>query len=236
MQPLLEDVLRRTVTGFAERVTALAPNLLAMLIILVAGLILGGAARYLVRLGLSALKVDRFARRTGVSVVLEKGGMRGDPSNVISLAIAWFIVGIFVILAIGALNLELALGLLSRAFLYIPQLLVALALMILGTMVATFLRRTVLIAAVNAGMPAARPLAFAVQVAVIILALAMALEHLGVGRQVILTAFAVLFGGVVFALALAFGLAGRDLAHDLLQRMADRSRPQEPPEDPLRHL
>lgn len=236
MQPLLQDVMRRTFVGFAERLAAVAPNLIAMLIILVVGLVLGGAVRYAVRLALTAANLDRLARRTGISVVLEKGGMRGDPSNAISLALGWFIVGIFVILAIGALNLDLALGLLSRAFLYLPQLLVAVALLILGAMIAAFLRRSVLIAAVNAGVPAARPLAFGVQGVVLVLALAMALEHLGVGHQVILTSFAILFGGVVLALALAFGLAGRDLAREVLERLAERSRQPEPPEDTLRHL
>ncbi|MFB3855428.1 MAG: hypothetical protein ACE148_16630 [Vicinamibacterales bacterium] len=236
MQPLLQDVLRRTLTGFADRATAVAPNILAMLIILVAGIVLGGAFRWFVRLGLSAVHFDRFARRSGISVVLEKGGMRGDPSNAISLAFGWFIVGLFVILAIGALNLDLALGLLSRAFLYLPRFLVALAILVLGSMLAAFLRRSVLIAAVNAGLPAARPLAFGVQGTVIVLAFAMALEHLGVGHQVILTSFAILFGGLVLALALAFGLAGRDMAREVLERMAARSRQAEESEDTLRHI
>jgi len=56
-----------------------------------------------------------------------------------------------------------------------------------------------------------------------VLFVAMALEHLGVGRQVILISFTIVLGGVVFALSLAFGLAGRDLAQQILDRAA-RSR------------
>jgi hypothetical protein len=62
----------------------------------------------------------------------------------------------------------------------------------------------------------------------------MALEHLGVGRQIILVSFTILFGGVVLALSLAFGYAGRDLARELLEKLARKGEP--PREDPLRHL
>ena len=99
---------------------------------------------------------------------------------------------------------------------------------------AGFVRRSVLIAAVNAGLPSARLLAGVRASALLILFVAMALEHLGVGRQIILVSFTILFGGVVFALSLAFGLAGRDLARELLEKLARKG--DAPREDPLRHL
>ena len=80
----------------------------------------------------------------------------------------------------------------------------------------------------------ARLLSAFVQGAVLIFFGAMALEHLGVGRHIILVTFTILFGGVVFALSLAFGLAGRDLARELLEKLARKGEP--PREDPLRHL
>ena len=72
--------------------------------------------------------------------------------------------------------------------------------------------------AVNAGLPSARFLAGGARTALMVLFVAMALEHLGVGRQVLLASFTILFGGVVFALALAFGLGGRHLARRVLER------------------
>ena len=88
-----------------------------------------------------------------------------------------------------------------------------------GALVSGFVRRSVLIAAVNAGLAPARLLATVAQTGLMVLFIAMALEHLGLGRQVILTSFTILFGGVVLALSLAFGLAGRDLARELLERL-----------------
>ena len=113
-------------------------------------------------------------------------------------------------------------------------MLIAAGVLVLGLMAADFLRRSVLIAAVNAGLPSARLLAALVHAFLVVLFSAMALEHLGVGRQVILISFTILFGGVAFALALAFGLAGRDLAGQVLERLARRR--EEEGRDELKHL
>lgn len=235
MWEFLNEVIRRTLAGFGERLAAFAPNLLAMLVILTAGALIAGALRLLLRLVLPPLGFDRFAQRVGVSVVLEKGGVTRPPSRVVAMAVAWAVLAVFVLLGIGALNLQFAMDLVSRTFTYLPQVLIAVALLVIGSLVAAFLRRSVLIAAVNAGLPSARLLAAGVHSALMILFIAMALEHLGVGRQIILVSFTIVFGGVVLALSLAFGLAGRDLAREFLGRLFLRPEPKDRA-DELRHL
>ena len=234
MKEVLDEVVRKTLSGFNERLEAFGPNLLAMLVILAVGLLAALAVRVVVRLVLPRVGFDRFASRAGLTVVLQKGGITSPPSNVMAVALAWAVLGVFVLLAIGALNLEIAMDLVSKSFSYLPQLLIGAAILILGSLVSAFLRRSVLIAAVNAGLPSARLLAGGVHTALMILFVAMALEHLGVGRHIILASFTILFGGVVFALSLAFGLAGRDLAREFLERIAHRR--EEKPGDDLRHL
>jgi len=177
---------------------------------------------------------DRFADRAGVSGALRRGGIAGLPSNVLAVVLSWSVFGVFVLLAIGALNLQYARDLLSRAFVYLPQVLIAAGVLVLGLMAADFLRRSVLIAAVNAGLPSARLLAALVHTFLVVLFSVMALEHLGVGRQVIIVSFTIVLGGVVLALALAFGLAGRDLAAQALERLARRRGDEA--RDELKHL
>jgi Mechanosensitive ion channel, conserved TM helix len=230
---VLDDVIRKTLADLGERVEAFAPNILAMLLILLMGLVAAFAVRVLIRLVLPRVGFDRFAQRVGLSVVLQKGGITRQPSRVLAAATAWAVLGVFVLLAIGALNLQFATDLVSRGFIHLPQLLIAGALLVLGGLISGFVRRSVLIAAVNAGLPSARLLAGIAHSGILILFVAMALEQLGVGRQIILLSFAILFGGVVFALSLAFGLAGRDLAREFLERMLRRP---EKSEDELRHL
>lgn len=235
MWEFLSDVIRKTLTGFGERMAAFGPNILAMLVILLAGILVAGGLHFLLRLLLPRLGFDRFAQRLGLSLILQKGGVRRPASAALTAVLAWAVLAVFALLAIGALNLQFAMDLVSRTFSYLPQVIIGGGLLVLGALVSAFLRRSVLIAAVNAGLPSARLLAGGVHTALMVLFAAMALEHLGVGRQVILVSFTILFGGVVFALSLAFGLAGRELARGLLERLV-RGPDSEEKRDELRHL
>jgi hypothetical protein len=231
---VLADVIRQTLDGFRQELAAFGPRLLAMTVILVVGVVVAGLLRYALRFVLRRLGFDRLAERAGLALGLRKLGFAGQPSGAFAAGAAFLLLAFFVLLALGSLDLQLARELVSHGFSYLPQVLVAAALLVLGAVIAGFVRRGVLIAAVNAGLPSARLLAGFAQSALLILFGAMALEHLGVGRQIILVSFTILFGGVVFALSLAFGLAGRDLARELLERLARKGEP--PREDPLRHL
>jgi mechanosensitive ion channel-like protein len=117
---------------------------------------------------------------------------------------------------------------------FLPPLFAAVLIIIVGWLVANFLSRSILIAAVNARLPEARLLARAAHWGVLLFAVATALTHLGIGKEMVLVAFGITFGGLVFALALAFGLGGRDIAADLLARRLRRESP--PPQEHLTHL
>lgn len=231
---LIHDVVRKTLDGFGERLAAFGPNLLAMVVLLVVGVMAAGLTRIVLGFALPRLGFDRFAQRIGLGLVLERCGLARPASAVVAPSLAGLLLGGFLLLAVGALDLRFAMDLLTRAFAYLPQVLVAAILLVAGLLFAGFVERSVLIAAVNAGVAPARLLARAARGAVLVLFLAMAFEHLGVGRQVLLASFTILFGGVVLALALAFGLAGRDLARDALARIAShRSEPRRDGLDPL---
>jgi len=217
MWDIVSELLGKMLSGFGEKLAAFGPNLLAMLLILTAGVIVAGATHLLARFVLARLGFDRLAQQWGVNSVLQFG--RREPSRVVAAVIAWLVLGVFLLLAVSALDLAVAVELISKAFAYLPNVLVAVLILVIGSLVSAFLRRSVLIAAVNAGLPSVHSLAAAVHVALMVVFVAMALEHLGVGRQVILISFTILFGGLVLALALAFGLAGRDLARDYLERV-----------------
>lgn len=235
MWQFLGDVIQKTLAGFGERLVAFGPNLLAMAAILLGGVLVAGAVRLGFRFLLPRLGFDRFAQRLGLTLILQKGGITRPASHAVATLLAWGVLAVFVLLAIGALNLEFAMDLVSRTFSYLPQVLIAMALLTLGALVSAFVRRSVLVAAVNAGLPSARLLAGAVHTALLILFAAMALEHLGVGRQILLVSFTILFGGVVLTLALAFGLGGRHLAREFLERLM-RPADSSTGDDNLRHL
>jgi hypothetical protein len=148
--------------------------------------------------------------------------------------VGWVVLIAFVLLALAALDVRVAMDLVSRAFAWLPHLLVGLLLLIGGGLVAGFVRRSVLIGVVNAGLASARLVAAGAHAAVLVLFGAIALEQVGLGTSVVLVAFAILFGGIVLALALAFGLAGRELAREALSGLLRPRR--EADDDGVRHI
>jgi uncharacterized membrane protein len=105
--------------------------------------------------------------------------------------------------------------------------------LIVGAVAARFLARSVLIGAVNMQIQSARLLSLAVKWVVILVAVAMALDHLSIGRTVLLLAFAILFGGIVLATALAVGLGARDVVRRTLERQL---REPPPADDKVNHV
>jgi hypothetical protein len=233
---VIGEVFRETLSGLGDRLAAAAPSIIAMLITLAVGFLIAGAVRFVTRFLLYVLGFDRFSQYMGITAVLQKGGIQKAPSSVVSLTLAWIVVAVFVLLAVAELDVEAAEGLVAQAFRYLPRMIIAAVLFVLGILAGAFVRRSVLLAAVNAGLPSARLLAAGAQTALVIVVVAVVLEYLGVARPIILAAFTILFGGVVLALSLAFGLAGRDLARDLLQGLTQRQPDRQPPDDTFRHL
>jgi hypothetical protein len=118
---------------------------------------------------------------------------------------------------------------------YLPNVLAAVVVLVAGSLIARFLARSVLIGAVNMNLQYARLLSVGVKWLVLVLAVTMALEHLGIGSGIIRLAFGILFGGIVLALALAVGLGSKEMVSRSLEREANRASTQAT-EEPVSHL
>ena len=124
----------------------------------------------------------------------------------------------FIFLSLSALKIPSVEQLLEKFFLYLPNVFVAVLIIFFGYLLSNFLGRTALIASVNAGFKISGLLGKTVKLAVFLLAVTMALEQLGIGKETIVIAFAIIFGGIVLALSIAFGLGGRDIAKEYLEK------------------
>lgn len=217
-----------------ERLLAVIPGLLVLLTLLAAGLILGWLARALVsRIG-RAIGLDRLLERWGVASSLRRSGILRPPSEVIGHVCFWAIFILFASVGVDRLALPGAPGATALLIAFLPPLFTATLILLAGWLVANFLSQGVLIAAVNARLPEARLLARGVYWSVLLFAAATALTHVGIGKEMVLVAFGITFGGVVFALALAFGLGGRGMARHILERRLRRESP--PPQERITHL
>jgi hypothetical protein len=219
---------------FLERSAALFPVLLAVLVVLAAGLLVAVLAESLVRWLLSAVGFDRLGRGRHVAEVLRRTSLRQSPSAMVGQGVRWLVVVFTLLGAISILSAEATDTVLTAMVHYLPRLAAGLLLIVLGWAVATFATRSVLIWAVNSRLQGGPWLAAGVRVLVSVFFMALALENLGFGRDIAVVVLAILLGGGVFAASLAFGLAGKDLAHSYLEKMTrDLS---EEDRDTLSHL
>lgn len=217
---------------FLNRLLDFLPNLFISIIILIIGITIGWLMKKILIKTLHVFSADKFSQRVGITDALRKGGVKDTPSNLFGRIINWVIVFIFIIMSLYALRIPAIENLLESFFLYLPNVFVAIVLVVFGYILSNFLSRTVLIASVNAGIRFARWIARIVKTGVMILVITMALEQLGIGKDTVIIAFSIVFGGMIFALSLAFGLAGKDLARDFLERTIKG----EEEKDELKHL
>jgi hypothetical protein len=217
-----------------ERLAVVLPGLLVMITLIALGLILGFIVRVVLTRLARAVGFDGHMERWGAAPALRRSGLLRTPAEVLGMVVFWGIFVLFASLGVDALRGPTSGGATAFVFSFLPPLFTAVLILIVGWLVANFLSQGLLIALVNAGLPEARVLARAAHWAVLLFAGATALTHLGIGKEMVLVAFGITFGGLVFALALAFGLGGRHLARELLARRLRRGAP--PDRERLTHL
>lgn len=235
MKEFWETALMGPLTEVGKGALAFLPSLLAMLIVLTVGLILAWAVSHLVERLLRVLGLDSLSNRIGVSAALARGGVKNEFSHLAGTGAYWLIVIFAVMGSLSVLNLEPVKQFAVALLAYLPHLFLATLILLAGYLLSNFISQAVLIAAVNAGLPPARMLAAFSRWAVQLVALAMALEQLGIAETVVVVGFALLMGGVVLAGAIAFGLGAKDLAKDYLERRLALKHEEEKGDD-LRHL
>lgn len=218
MGNFIDKIFVMPLQSFGEKLVKFLPDLLSAVLILVVGFVLGLLLKAVLVRFFRAIGLDRFSQRSGVVAALQKGGIREPASLLLSKLFAWLVIISFSILAMRALKLVVIDRILERFLLYIPNVFIAGVIILFGYILGNFLGRAVLIAAVNAGVKVSGLISRLVKVTVFLLATTMALEQLGIGSGTIVVAFAIILGGLVFAFALAFGLGGKEIAKNYLEK------------------
>lgn len=232
------ELLNRAFVEPFDRLYQQFANVIPALMIVLVVLVIGGAVawgmRQLIYHLLMAVKFDRLAGQMGLSTTIERTRVFHSPSDFgarVVQGLIWLIVALF---ALNAVDSAMTDNLVARFVAFLPAVITAGLVLLLGSMISRFLARSVLLAAVNAQWAGARLLAGGVRVLVMLLAVVVALEQLEIGRTALLVSFAILFGGIVVAAAIAFGLGARDLAREWLQ---SKVKPEEKEdEEVFRHL
>jgi hypothetical protein len=232
----LERLFVEPIQRFYENVIQYLPNIMSFILVILAGWVLGRVLRTISMQVFKLLHVDKVSERTGLHEILQKGGIREHMSVILARIVGWATVFVFLIIALNVLAVPEVDTILKSFFLYVPNLLVAIIILFVGYLLSNFLSRAALIASVNAEIRMSGAIAKLVKIGILVMSVTMALEQLGIGRETIVVAFTIVFGGVVFSLSLAFGLGAQDIARKFLESLMAGKKEQKDKTDNISHL
>lgn len=210
--------------AFATKITVFLPALIGAIIIFVIGWIIARLVKVAVEKLLKLIRFDKATEKTGVQGFLEKGDIVKRPSEIIGILVYWFIMIMVITAALDALGIPIVSDLFNSIFLYIPSVVAAIIVLILGFLLGTLLSAIVKTAASNAGLKNAEGLGKLAFYAIVFFSAAIALIQLGIGDEIVASAFGIAFGAFALAMAIAFGLGGKDVAAEYLKRWLEEKK------------
>jgi len=216
------NLIAEPVRQMLAKILAYLPVLAGALVILIVGWLIAKAIRGIINWLLKVVRFDMLADKAGISEVLRKGDLKVSAREVVSGIVYWLIIIMVLVMTVDALGLPKASDVLASLFAYVPNVIAALLVLVVAMSLASFVSGIVRTAAGNANLPKPHLLAGICRWAIIIFAVTIALEQLGIAPLLVSTTFNIILGGVVLALALAFGLGGKDAAANYLDELKKR--------------
>jgi hypothetical protein len=226
MRELIIGELAQALHELARDFAHFLPRLIVMLILAFLGWVVAYLAKVVLRSLLRLIKFDKLSETAGASQLLTKADMP-SATEVLSRFVFWVAWVGFILLGVSVLGILGLQEYIARFFTFLPRLFVAMFLMFLGLLAASFFSRAALLAAVNSNMPSPRVLSSAVRSIIIVFVLSIVFEELGIAEQTMLVAFGIAFGALMLGLAIAFGIGGRDLAKRFLEEKFVRRKNEE---------
>ncbi|MHC4418833.1 MAG: mechanosensitive ion channel family protein [Planctomycetota bacterium] len=217
-----ENLIVEPVREMLTRILAYLPVLLGALLILIVGWIVAKIIRSIVNGVLKVIRFDVLADKAGISEVLRKGDLKISARQVVSGLVYWLIIIMVLVMVANALRLPKASDILSNLFAYVPNVIAALLVLVVAMFLASFVSGIVRIAAGNAKLPKPDLLAGISRWAIIIFAVTISLAQLGIAPLLVTATFNIILGGACLALALAFGLGGKDAAARYLDELKQK--------------
>jgi hypothetical protein len=236
MRDMIINELTQAMHEIARSVAHFLPRLLVMLVIVLLGWIIAYVLKLVLRTILRLARFDRLSEHAGAAQLLNKAALPSS-TELLSRFVFWVAWLGFILVGISVLGIVGMEEHVTRFFGFLPRVFAALFLLFFGLLAASFFSRAALLASVNADLPSPRLISSTIRTLIIILVASMTFEELGLAQHTVLVAFAMVFGSLMLGLALAFGLGGRDLARQFLERrFAHEKKAAEDREDELSPL
>jgi uncharacterized oligopeptide transporter (OPT) family protein len=222
LQDRSSNFLDRLNESFTQVFGDIVPALLGALVILFAGYLLAKVLEKLTERFLRRIRLNRMLERGGVMQAVERSGSHLNPVRVLANLVFWLVMFAVILVAANALGLQSLAAVFSELVSYIPSVIAAIVIILVGIVLGGFVGG--LIGASAGALHGGRALARVGRGGVILLAIFMALQELGIATDIVTTAFAILFGAIALAMALAFGLGNRELAGQVTREWYEQYR------------
>jgi Conserved TM helix len=217
MREIIVTELTQALHEMARDFAHYLPRLIVMLIIAFAGWVIAYLLKLLVRSILRLTKFSKLSENAGATQLLHQAALPSS-TELVSRFVFWVAWVGFILLGVSVLGIVGLQESVARFFLFLPRLFVAVVILFFGSLAASFFSRAALLAAVNANLRSPRMLSISVRTIISIFALSMVFEVLGVAEGTMLIAFGTAFGAAMLGLAIAFGMGGKDLAREFLEK------------------
>ena len=214
------------VRAFLLRAGEFLPRVLLAIVIVVVGWMVAKMVRFAIVKGLRAVNFNVLTERAGMDNFLRDGGIRADTTEILGLLFYWLTILASLVIAFNLLGLEYITDLLSRVLWFLPKVMVALLILAFGAYFARFIGNAVQAYGRNVKLQDADVLGRIAQYAIVAFVVLIALDQVDVGGEIVQQTFLIVLAGVVLALALAFGLGGKDWAAEMLERWWPRRKKQ----------
>jgi small-conductance mechanosensitive channel len=193
------------------------PQLVGAIVILIIGYIVAKVLQAVVGRVLQAIGFDGWMEKGGIKQFFDRAQTNYTPATIIGMLVFWFVFIIALTMAADALGIPQVSAVLGQLIAFIPNIIAAILILILAALLANF------VSGIVRGATGSNVLASVAQYAIIVYAAFAALTQLGIAVQLTANTFLILLGGVALAAALAFGIGGREVAREIIQKAYDRS-------------
>lgn len=218
------DIFLASLHSFATKLAAFMPQLIAALVLLFLGWVAAKVIRTAFRKFLKVVHFDSLSEKSGVEAFLKQGELNVSLAGVLAELVYWLVMLVVIVLVSDSLGLTKVTELFNRVALYIPNIIIAIIVLVFGTLLARAVNRVLFAYLKNIGVDGALTISTISEYAIQIFVVFVALEQLNIGTALLTTAFGIGFGAVALALAIAFGLGGKDWAADILHRAAKKQK------------
>jgi hypothetical protein len=212
------DMLIEPARAFLAQTGAFLPRLALAIVVLIAGWLIAKLVRFALERGLKAINFNVLAERAGIEGFLQQGGIQSGTIGIFGLLAYWAVILATLVIAFNGLGLTYITDLLRQVLLFVPHVFVALLILAFGAYFAQLVGTALTAYCRNVGVKDADLLGRIARYAIVVFVVLIAFDQMAVGGAIVRESFLIVLAGVVFALALAFGLGGRRWAATMLER------------------